>query len=261
MFITKTISHEAVDMATVIETYNADMENMLAMDFLSSKYQDEYFGESAAVAANEATFEEIKNKLSDIVGNALTRLRAYGSACYAKAEKAAKAAKAKVTSKNEETETVVDFEAFMEASGNESIISTTTAKLKAAIDEALKALNGIAKGAVKNAKDLATYISTKCANLKEFISSKISSKNEDAEISIYSEAGDARLIDKLLSAVRKGIDKCTNLGGAALEKAKGMLASVKPFASKMFHKAYTAVVTLINKATQKAQKAISSIKF
>lgn len=259
MFITKNIRTEAPDMASVIESFNADMENMLAMDFLSSKYQDEYFGESAAVAVNEATFEEIKNKLSDIVGNALTRLRAYGSACYAKAEKAAKAAKAKVSSKNEET--VVDFEAFMEASGNESIISTTTAKLKTAIDEALKALNGIAKGAVKNAKDLATYISTKCANLKEFISSKISSKNEDVEMSIYSEAGDERLIDKLLGAIRKGIDKCTNLGGAALEKAKGLLGSVKPFASKIFHKAYTAIVTLINKATQKAQKVISSIKF
>lgn len=259
MFITKTIRTEAPDMASVIESFNADMENMLAMDFLSSKYQDEYFGESAAVAVNEATFEEIKNKLSDIVGNALTRLRAYGSACYAKAEKAAKAAKAKVSSKNEET--VVDFEAFMEASGNESIISTTTAKLKTAIDEALKALNGIAKGAVKNAKDLATYISTKCANLKEFISSKISSKNEDVEMSIYSEAGDERLIDKLLGAIRKGIDKCTNHGGAALEKAKGLLGSVKPFASKIFHKAYTAIVTLINKATQKAQKVISSIKF
>lgn len=259
MFITKTIRTEAPDMASVIESFNADMENMLAMDFLSSKYQDEYFGESAAVAANEATFEEIKTKLSDIVGNALTRLRAYGSACYAKAEKAAKAAKAKVTSKNEET--VVDFEAFMEASGNESIISTTTAKLKTAIDEALKALNAIAKGAVKNAKDLATYISTKCANLKEFIASKVSSKNEDVEMSIYSEAGDERVIDKLLSAVRKGIDKCTSLGGAALEKAKGLLGSVKPFASNIFHKAYTAIVTLINKATQKAQKVISSIKF
>lgn len=258
MFITKTIRTEAPDMATVIESFNADMENMLAMDFLATKYQDEYFGESAAVIANEATFEEIKNKLSDIVSNALTRLRAYGSACYAKAEKAAKAAKAKVTSKNEDA---IDFEAFMEASGNESIISTTTAKLKSAVDEALKALNGIAKGAVKNAKDLATYISTKCASLKEFISSKISSKNEDAELSIYSEAGDERLIDKLLGAIRKGIDKCTSLGGAALEKAKGMLGSVKPFASKMFHKAYAAVVTLINKATQKAQKVISSIKF
>lgn len=258
MFITKTIRTEAPDMASVIESFNADMENMLAMDFLATKYQDEYFGESAAVVANEATFEEIKNKLSDIVSNALTRLRAYGSACYAKAEKAAKAAKAKVTSKNEDA---IDFEAFMEASGNESIISTTTAKLKSAIDEALKALNGIAKGAVKNAKDLATYISTKCANLKEFISSKISSKNEDVEMSIYSEAGDERLIDKLLGAIRKGIDKCTSLGGAALEKAKGMLGSVKPFASKMFHKAYAAVVTLINKATQKAQKVISSIKF
>lgn len=258
MFITKTIRTEAPDMATVIESFNADMENMLAMDFLATKYQDEYFGESAAVVANEATFEEIKNKLSDIVSNALTRLRAYGSACYAKAEKAAKVAKAKVTSKNED---VIDFEAFMEASGNESIISTTTAKLKSAVDEALKALNGIAKGAVKNAKDLATYISTKCASLKEFISSKISSKNEDAEVSIYSEAGDERLIDKLLGAIRKGIDKCTSLGGAALEKAKGMLGSVKPFASKMFHKAYAAVVTLINKATQKAQKVISSIKF
>lgn len=258
MFITKTIRTEAPDMATVIESFNADMENMLAMDFLATKYQDEYFGESAAVIANEATFEEIKNKLSDIVSNALTRLRAYGSACYAKAEKAAKAAKAKVTSKNEDA---IDFEAFMEASGNESIISTTTAKLKSAVDEALKALNGIAKGAVKNAKDLATYISTKCASLKEFISSKISSKNEDAEVSVYSEAGDERLIDKLLGAIRKGIDKCTSLGGAALEKAKGMLGSVKPFASKMFHKAYAAVVTLINKATQKAQKVISSIKF
>lgn len=258
MFITKTIRTEAPDMATVIESFNADMENMLAMDFLATKYQDEYFGESAAVVANEATFEEIKNKLSDIVSNALTRLRAYGSACYAKAEKAAKAAKAKVTSKNEDA---IDFEAFMEASGNESIISTTTAKLKSAVDEALKALNGIAKGAVKNAKDLATYISTKCASLKEFISSKISSKNEDADVSIYSEAGDERLIDKLLGAIRKGIDKCTSLGGAALEKAKGMLGSVKPFASKMFHKAYAAVVTLINKATQKAQKVISSIKF
>lgn len=258
MFITKTIHTEAPDMATVIESFNADMENMLAMDFLATKYQDEYFGESAAVIANEATFEEIKNKLSDIVSNALTRLRAYGSACYAKAEKAAKAAKAKVTSKNEDA---IDFEAFMEASGNESIISTTTAKLKSAVDEALKALNGIAKGAVKNAKDLATYISTKCASLKEFISSKISSKNEDAEVSIYSEAGDERIIDKLLGAIRKGIDKCTSLGGAALEKAKGMLGSVKPFASKMFHKAYAAVVTLINKATQKAQKVISSIKF
>lgn len=258
MFITKTIRTEDPDMATVIESFNADMENMLAMDFLATKYQDEYFGESAAVIANEATFEEIKNKLSDIVSNALTRLRAYGSACYAKAEKAAKAAKAKVTSKNEDA---IDFEAFMEASGNESIISTTTAKLKSAVDEALKALNGIAKGAVKNAKDLATYISTKCASLKEFISSKISSKNEDAEVSIYSEAGDERLIDKLLGAIRKGIDKCTSLGGAALEKAKGMLGSVKPFASKMFHKAYAAVVTLINKATQKAQKVISSIKF
>jgi hypothetical protein len=258
MFITKTIRTEAPDMATVIESFNADMENMLAMDFLATKYQDEYFGESAAVVANEATFEEIKNKLSDIVSNALTRLRAYGSACYAKAEKAAKAAKAKVTSKNEDA---IDFEAFMEASGNESIIFTTTAKLKSAVDEALKALNGIAKGAVKNAKDLATYISTKCASLKEFISSKISSKNEDVELSIYSEAGDERLIDKLLGAIRKGIDKCTSLGGAALEKAKGMLASVKPFASKMFHKAYAAVVTLINKATQKAQKVISSIKF
>lgn len=258
MFITKTIRTEAPDMATVIESFNADMENMLAMDFLATKYQDEYFGESAAVVANEATFEEIKNKLSDIVSNALTRLRAYGSACYAKAEKAAKAAKAKVTSKNEDA---IDFEAFMEASGNESIISTTTAKLKSAVDEALKALNGIAKGAVKNAKDLATYISTKCASLKEFISSKISSKNEDAEVSIYSEAGDERLIDKLLGAIRKGIDKCTSLGGAALEKAKGMLGSIKPFASKMFHKAYAAVVTLINKATQKAQKVISSIKF
>lgn len=258
MFITKTIRTEAPDMATVIESFNTDMENMLAMDFLATKYQDEYFGESAAVVANEATFEEIKNKLSDIVSNALTRLRAYGSACYAKAEKAAKAAKAKVTSKNEDA---IDFEAFMEASGNESIISTTTAKLKSAVDEALKALNGIAKGAVKNAKDLATYISTKCASLKEFISSKISSKNEDAEVSIYSEAGDERLIDKLLGAIRKGIDKCTSLGGAALEKAKGMLGSVKPFASKMFHKAYAAVVTLINKATQKAQKVISSIKF
>lgn len=258
MFITKTIRTEAPDMTTVIESFNADMENMLAMDFLATKYQDEYFGESAAVIANEATFEEIKNKLSDIVSNALTRLRAYGSACYAKAEKAAKAAKAKVTSKNEDA---IDFEAFMEASGNESIISTTTAKLKSAVDEALKALNGIAKGAVKNAKDLATYISTKCASLKEFISSKISSKNEDAEVSIYSEAGDERLIDKLLGAIRKGIDKCTSLGGAALEKAKGMLGSVKPFASKMFHKAYAAVVTLINKATQKAQKVISSIKF
>jgi hypothetical protein len=258
MFITKTIRTEAPDMASVIESFNADMENMLAMDFLATKYQDEYFGESAAVIANEATFEEIKNKLSDIVSNALTRLRAYGSACYAKAEKAAKAAKAKVTSKNEDA---IDFEAFMEASGNESIISTTTAKLKSAVDEALKALNGIAKGAVKNAKDLATYISTKCASLKEFISSKISSKNEDAEVSIYSEAGDERLIDKLLGAIRKGIDKCTSLGGAALEKAKGMLGSVKPFASKMFHKAYAAVVTLINKATQKAQKVISSIKF
>ena len=258
MFITKTIRTEAPDMATVIESFNADMENMLAMDFLATKYQEEYFGESAAVIANEATFEEIKNKLSDIVSNALTRLRAYGSACYAKAEKAAKAAKAKVTSKNEDA---IDFEAFMEASGNESIISTTTAKLKSAVDEALKALNGIAKGAVKNAKDLATYISTKCASLKEFISSKISSKNEDVELSIYSEAGDERLIDKLLGAIRKGIDKCTSLGGAALEKAKGMLGSVKPFASKMFHKAYAAVVTLINKATQKAQKVISSIKF
>ena len=258
MFITKTIRTEAPDMATVIESFNADMENMLAMDFLATKYQDEYFGESAAVIANEATFEEIKNKLSDIVSNALTRLRAYGSACYAKAEKAAKAAKAKVTSKNEDA---IDFEAFMEASGNESIISTTTAKLKSAVDEALKALNGIAKGAVKNAKDLATYISTKCASLKEFISSKISSKNEDVELSIYSEAGDERLIDKLLGAIRKGIDKCTSLGSAALEKAKGMLGSVKPFASKMFHKAYAAVVTLINKATQKAQKVISSIKF
>lgn len=258
MFITKTIRTEAPDMATVIESFNADMENMLAMDFLATKYQDEYFGESAAVVANEATFEEIKNKLSDIVSNALTRLRAYGSACYAKAEKAAKAAKAKVTSKNEDA---IDFEAFMEASGNESIISTTTAKLKSAVDEALKALNGIAKGVVKNAKDLATYISTKCASLKEFISSKISSKNEDVELSIYSEAGDERLIDKLLGAIRKGIDKCTSLGGAALEKAKGMLGSVKPFASKMFHKAYAAVVTLINKATQKAQKVISSIKF
>ena len=258
MFITKTIRTEAPDMATVIESFNADMENMFAMDFLATKYQDEYFGESAAVIANEATFEEIKNKLSDIVSNALTRLRAYGSACYAKAEKAAKAAKAKVTSKNEDA---IDFEAFMEASGNESIISTTTAKLKSAVDEALKALNGIAKGAVKNAKDLATYISTKCASLKEFISSKISSKNEDVELSIYSEAGDERLIDKLLGAIRKGIDKCTSLGGAALEKAKGMLGSVKPFASKMFHKAYAAVVTLINKATQKAQKVISSIKF
>lgn len=258
MFITKTIRTEAPDMATVIESFNADMENMLAMDFLATKYQDEYFGESAAVIANEATFEEIKNKLSDIVSNALTRLRAYGSACYAKAEKAAKAAKAKVTSKNEDA---IDFEAFMEASGNESIISTTTAKLKSAVDEALKALNGIAKGAVKNAKDLATYISTKCAGLKEFISSKISSKNEDVELSIYSEAGDERIIDKLLGAIRKGIDKCTSLGGAALEKAKGMLGSVKPFASKMFHKAYAAVVTLINKATQKAQKVISSIKF
>lgn len=258
MFITKTIRTEAPDMATVIESFNADMENMLAMDFLATKYQDEYFGESAAVVANEATFEEIKNKLSDIVSNALTRLRAYGSACYAKAEKAAKAAKAKVTSKNEDA---IDFEAFMEASGNESIISTTTAKLKSAVDEALKALNGIAKGAVKNAKDLATYISTKCVSLKEFISSKISSKNEDVELSIYSEAGDERLIDKLLGAIRKGIDKCTSLGGAALEKAKGMLGSVKPFASKMFHKAYAAVVTLINKATQKAQKVISSIKF
>ncbi len=258
MFITKTIRTEAPDMATVIESFNADMENMLAMDFLATKYQDEYFGESAAVIANEATFEEIKNKLSDIVSNALTRLRAYGSACYAKAEKAAKAAKAKVTSKNEDA---IDFEAFMEASGNESIISTTTAKLKSAVDEALKALNGIAKGAVKNAKDLATYISTKCASLKEFISSKISSKNEDTEVSIYSEAGDERIIDKLLGAIRKGIDKCTSLGGAALEKAKGMLGSVKPFASKMFHKAYAAVVTLINKATQKAQKVISSIKF
>ena len=258
MFITKTIRTEAPDMASVIESFNADMENMLAMDFLATKYQDEYFGESAAVIANEATFEEIKNKLSDIVSNALTRLRAYGSACYAKAEKAAKAAKAKVTSKNEDA---IDFEAFMEASGNESIISTTTAKLKSAVDEALKALNGIAKGAVKNAKDLATYISTKCASLKELISSKISSKNEDAEVSIYSEAGDERLIDKLLGAIRKGIDKCTSLGGAALEKAKGMLGSVKPFASKMFHKAYAAVVTLINKATQKAQKVISSIKF
>lgn len=258
MFITKTIRTEAPDMASVIESFNADMENMLAMDFLATKYQDEYFGESAAVIANEATFEEIKNKLSDIVSNTLTRLRAYGSACYAKAEKAAKAAKAKVTSKNEDA---IDFEAFMEASGNESIISTTTAKLKSAVDEALKALNGIAKGAVKNAKDLATYISTKCASLKEFISSKISSKNEDAEVSIYSEAGDERLIDKLLGAIRKGIDKCTSLGGAALEKAKGMLGSVKPFASKMFHKAYAAVVTLINKATQKAQKVISSIKF
>lgn len=258
MFITKTIRTEAPDMATVIESFNADMENMLAMDFLATKYQDEYFGESAAVIANEATFEEIKNKLSDIVSNALTRLRAYGSACYAKAEKAAKTAKAKVTSKNEDA---IDFEAFMEASGNESIISTTTAKLKSAVDEALKALNGIAKGAVKNAKDLATYISTKCASLKEFISSKISSKNEDAEVSIYSEAGDERIIDKLLGAIRKGIDKCTSLGGAALEKAKGMLGSVKPFASKMFHKAYAAVVTLINKATQKAQKVISSIKF
>ena len=258
MFITKTIRTEAPDMATVIESFNADMENMLAMDFLATKYQDEYFGESAAVIANEATFEEIKNKLSDIVSNALTRLRAYGSACYAKAEKAAKAAKAKVTSKNEDA---IDFEAFMEASGNESIISTTTAKLKSAVDEALKALNGIAKGAVKNAKDLATYISTKCASLKAFISSKISSKNEDVELSIYSEAGDERLIDKLLGAIRKGIDKCTSLGGAALEKAKGMLGSVKPFASKMFHKAYAAVVTLINKATQKAQKVISSIKF
>lgn len=258
MFITKTIRTEAPDMASVIESFNADMENMLAMDFLATKYQDEYFGESAAVIANEATFEEIKNKLSDIVSNALTRLRAYGSACYAKAEKAAKAAKAKVTSKNEDA---IDFEAFMEASGNESIISTTTAKLKSAVDEALKALNGIAKGAVKNAKDLATYISTKCASLKEFISSKISSKNEDAEVSIYSEAGDERIIDKLLGAIRKGIDKCTSLGGAALEKAKGMLGSVKPFASKMFHKAYAAVVTLINKATQKAQKVISSIKF
>lgn len=258
MFITKTIRTEAPDMATVIESFNADMENMLAMDFLATKYQDEYFGESAAVVANEATFEEIKNKLSDIVSNALTRLRAYGSACYAKAEKAAKAAKAKVTSKNEDA---IDFEAFMEASGSESIISTTTAKLKSAVDEALKALNGIAKGAVKNAKDLATYISTKCASLKEFISSKISSKNEDVELSIYSEAGDERLIDKLLGAIRKGIDKCTSLGGAALEKAKGMLGSVKPFASKMFHKAYAAVVTLINKATQKAQKVISSIKF
>ena len=258
MFLTKTIRTEAPDMASVIESFNADMENMLAMDFLATKYQDEYFGESAAVIANEATFEEIKNKLSDIVSNALTRLRAYGSACYAKAEKAAKAAKAKVTSKNEDA---IDFEAFMEASGNESIISTTTAKLKSAVDEALKALNGIAKGAVKNAKDLATYISTKCASLKEFISSKISSKNEDAEVSIYSEAGDERLIDKLLGAIRKGIDKCTSLGGAALEKAKGMLGSVKPFASKMFHKAYAAVVTLINKATQKAQKVISSIKF
>ena len=258
MFITKTIRTEAPDMATVIESFNADMENMLDMDFLATKYQDEYFGESAAVIANEATFEEIKNKLSDIVSNALTRLRAYGSACYAKAEKAAKAAKAKVTSKNEDA---IDFEAFMEASGNESIISTTTAKLKSAVDEALKALNGIAKGAVKNAKDLATYISTKWASLKEFISSKISSKNEDAEVSIYSEAGDERLIDKLLGAIRKGIDKCTSLGGAALEKAKGMLGSVKPFASKMFHKAYAAVVTLINKATQKAQKVISSIKF
>lgn len=258
MFITKTIRTEAPDMTTVIESFNADMENMLAMDFLATKYQDEYFGESAAVIANEATFEEIKNKLSDIVSNALTRLRAYGSACYAKAEKAAKAAKAKVTSKNEDA---IDFEAFMEASGNESIISTTTAKLKSAVDEALKALNGIAKGAVKNAKDLATYISTKCASLKEFISSKISSKNEDVELSIYSEAGDERLIDKLLGAIRKGIDKCTSLGGAALEKAKGMLGSVKPFASKMFHKAYAAVVTLINKATQKAQKVISSIKF
>lgn len=258
MFITKTIRTEAPDMATVIESFNADMENMLAMDFLATKYQDEYFGESAAVIANEATFEEIKNKLSDIVSNALTRLRAYGSACYAKAEKAAKAAKAKVTSKNEDA---IDFEAFMEASGNESIISTTTAKLKSAVDEALKALNGIAKGAVKNAKDLATYISTKCASLKEFISSKISSKNEDVELSIYSEAGDERIIDKLLGAIRKGIDKCTSLGGAALEKAKGMLGSVKPFASKMFHKAYAAVVTLINKATQKAQKVISSIKF
>lgn len=258
MFITKTIRTEAPDMATVIESFNADMENMLAMDFLATKYQDEYFGESAAVVANEATFEEIKNKLSDIVSNALTRLRAYGSACYAKAEKAAKAAKAKVTSKNEDA---IDFEAFMEASGNESIISTTTAKLKSAVDEALKALNGIAKGAVKNAKDLATYISTKCASLKEFISSKISSKNEDVELSIYSEAGDERLIDKLLGAIRKGIDKCTSLGGAALEKAKGMLGSVKPFASKIFHKAYAAVVTLINKATQKAQKVISSIKF
>lgn len=258
MFITKTIRTEAPDMATVIESFNADMENMLAMDFLATKYQDEYFGESAAVIANEATFEEIKNKLSDIVSNALTRLRAYGSACYAKAEKAAKAAKAKVTSKNEDA---IDFEAFMEASGNESIISTTTAKLKSAVDEALKALNGIAKGAVKNAKDLATYISTKCASLKEFISSKISSKNEDVELSVYSEAGDERIIDKLLGAIRKGIDKCTSLGGAALEKAKGMLGSVKPFASKMFHKAYAAVVTLINKATQKAQKVISSIKF
>lgn len=258
MFITKTIRTEAPDMATVIESFNADMENMLAMDFLATKYQDEYFGESAAVVANEATFEEIKNKLSDIVSNALIRLRAYGSACYAKAEKAAKAAKAKVTSKNEDA---IDFEAFMEASGNESIISTTTAKLKSAVDEALKALNGIAKGAVKNAKDLATYISTKCASLKEFISSKISSKNEDVELSIYSEAGDERIIDKLLGAIRKGIDKCTSLGGAALEKAKGMLGSVKPFASKMFHKAYAAVVTLINKATQKAQKVISSIKF
>jgi hypothetical protein len=257
MFITKTIRTEAPDMATVIESFNADMENMLAMDFLATKYQDEYFGESAAVVANEATFEEIKNKLSDIVSNALTRLRAYGSACYAKAEKAAKAAKAKVTSKNEDA---IDFEAFMEASGNESIISTTTAKLKSAVDEALKALNGIAKGAVKNAKDLATYISTKCASLKEFISSKISSKNEDVEF-VYTEAGDERLIDKLLGAIRKGIDKCTSLGGAALEKAKGMLGSVKPFASKMFHKAYAAVVTLINKATQKAQKVISSIKF
>lgn len=259
MFITKTIRTEAPDMASVIESFNADMENMLAMDFLTSKYQDEYFGESAAVAANEATFEEIKTKLSDIVSNALTRLRAYGSACYAKAEKAAKAAKAKISSKNEDT--FVDFEAFMEASGNESVISTTVAKLKTAVDEALKALSGIAKGAVKNAKELGTYISTKCANLKEFISSKISSKNEDAEVFGFAEAGDERIIDKLLAAVRKGIDKCTNLGGAALEKAKGLLGSVKPFASKIFHKAYAAVVTLINKATQKAQKVISSIKF
>ena len=245
MFYTESIDI-SYDLDSIVESYNEDFEALMEMDYLASQYQDEYFTEDAQ-AINESIFEEIKNRLIQLVTNAKNRISAV-------ANSALKSIKEKIkTIKESEEESVQEAKFGISRKITTKVSSTSPYITVEDFDkEMAKIVRLLKKAAVTNITNIKDFVYKHCKALVDYVKGKVSTHESLTEAGFTKQAAEA---------IKKKIEQIRKIGAKGLDQCKSVLGSVKGKTSSSFHKLYSYIINLISRASIKAIKDAVKGKF
>ena len=248
MFYTESIDI-SYDLDSIVESYNEDFEALMEMDYLASQYQDEYFTEDAQ-AINESIFEEIKNRLIQLVTNAKNRISAV-------ANSALKSIKEKIKSIKESEEESVQEAKFGVGRKIATKVSSTPPYITVEDfdKEMVKIVRLLKKAAVTTITNIKDFVYKHCKALVDYVKGKVSTHES------FESLTEAGFTKQAAEAIKKKIEQIRKIGAKGLDQCKSVLGSVKGKASSSFHKLYSYIINLISRASIKAIKDAVKGKF